>query len=70
MESRKWDFETQGERQEGKIKLVPQIRKAYTRAREEIQIIIDGSSDIGFLCSNMQIEAIRANYDMEFKKLD
>ena len=34
MESRKLDFETHRVRYEGKIKLVPQMRNAQTRARE------------------------------------
>ena len=30
-------------------------------------MFISGSCDIGFLCSNMQIEANNATYDMELK---
>ena len=43
---------------------------AHTRARKEMTKFITGSYDIGFLCSNMRIEATRAIYDMELKKLD
>ena len=33
-------------------------------------MFIDGSSDIGFLCSNMRIEGYRASYDMELNNQD
>ena len=33
-------------------------------------MFIPGSCDIGFLCSNMQIEANDASYDMELKNQD
>ena len=33
-------------------------------------MFIPGSCDIGFLCSNMQIEANNASYDMELKNQD
>ena len=33
-------------------------------------MFIPGSCDIGFLCSNMRIEANNASYDMEFKNQD
>ena len=49
---------------------MPQIRNAHTRAREKTKKFIGGSYDIGFLCSDMRIEATRAIYDMELKKLD
>ena len=54
MEFKKLDFENWGVRHEGKRKLVPQMRNAHTRACEYIKQFIDGSYDIGFLCSNMQ----------------
>ena len=61
---------TQGERHEGKRKLLPQMRNAHTRAREKIKIFIASSYDIGFLCSNMGIEAKEGCSDMQLKKLD
>ena len=33
-------------------------------------MFIPGSCDIGFLCSNMQIEANNASYDIELKNQD
>ena len=33
-------------------------------------MFIHGSCDIGFLCSNMRIEANNASYDMELKNQD
>ena len=33
-------------------------------------MFIPGSCDIGFLCSNMRIEANKACYDMELKNED
>ena len=33
-------------------------------------MFIPGSCDIGFLCSNMRIEASNASYDIEFKNQD
>ena len=33
-------------------------------------MFIGGSCDIGFLCSNMRIEAYGASYHMEFKNSD
>ena len=33
-------------------------------------MFIPGSFDIGFLCSNMRIEANNASYDMELKNLE
>ena len=33
-------------------------------------MFIPGSCDIGFMCSNMQIEANNASYDMELKNQD
>ena len=33
-------------------------------------MFISGSCDIGFLCSNMRIEANNASYDMELKNQD
>ena len=40
------------------------------RARELIKMFIPGSCDIGFLCSNMRIEANYVRYDMELKNQD
>ena len=42
-----------------------QMRNAHTRAHQYIK-----KFRAGFLCSNMQIEAKGANYDMQSKKLD
>ena len=58
-----------GMRHEGKSKLVAQIRKANTRARDKTKILIASSYDIRILCSNMRIKANRANYDMELEVL-
>ena len=33
-------------------------------------MFIPGSCDIGFLCSNMRIEANNASYDMDLKNQD
>ena len=33
------------------------LRSEWIRAREQIKMFIPGSCDIGFLCSNMRIEA-------------
>ena len=33
-------------------------------------MVIPGSCDIGFLCSNMRIEANNASYDIELKNRD
>ena len=33
-------------------------------------MFIPGSCDIGFLCTNMRIEANNASYDMELKNQD
>ena len=33
-------------------------------------MVIRGSCDIGFLCSNMRIEANKASYDIELKNRD
>ena len=40
------------------------------RANEQIKMFIPGSCDIGFLCSNIRIEANNARYDMELKYQD
>ena len=40
------------------------------RARESIIMFIPGSCAIGFLCSNMHIEANNASYDIELKNRD
>ena len=70
MELQNSDFLTQGERHEGKRKLVPQMRNAHRRTREKIKIFIASSYYIGFFCSNMRIKPSRASYDMELKKHD
>ena len=41
--------------------------KALASAHETINMFIGGSCDIGFLYSNMGLEAYGANYHMEFK---
>ena len=33
-------------------------------------MVIPGSCEIGFLCSNMRVEANNASYDMELKDQD
>ena len=33
-------------------------------------MVIAGSCDIGFMCSNMRIEAKNASYDMDLKNQD
>ena len=33
-------------------------------------MVIPGSCDIGFLCSNMRIEANKVSYDIELKNRD
>ena len=33
-------------------------------------MVIPGSCDIGFLCSNMRIETNKASYDIELKNQD
>ena len=33
-------------------------------------MVIRGSCDIGFLCSNMQIETNKASYDIDLKNRD
>ena len=40
------------------------------RGRESIKIFIPRSCDIGFLCSNMRIEAKNASYAIELKNQD
>ena len=47
-----------------------QLRNAHTRAHQYIKKFRAGSSDIGLLCLNMQIEAKGATYDMQSKKID
>ena len=64
------DIETQRWSYEENTKVVRQLRKAHTRARDENKMLIGTSCDIGFLCSNMRIEALRASYLMEFKNKD
>ena len=39
-------------------------------ALKQIKMFIPGECDIGFLCSNMRIEANNASYDMELKNQD
>ena len=46
------------------------LRRWLRRASRQIKIFIRGSCDIGFLCSNMQIETNNASYDMELKNQD
>ena len=46
------------------------MRKANIRARKQIKKFITSWYDIGFLFSNMPIEANGIIYDMELKKLD
>ena len=46
------------------------LRRELCRGLEQLKMFIPGSSDIGFLCSNMRIEANNASYDMELKKQD
>ena len=46
------------------------MRNALTRAHEQMNKFIAGSYDIGLLCSNMQIEAHGATYNMDPKILD
>ena len=43
------------------------LRRELCRGLEQIKMFIPGSYDIGFLCSNMRIEANNASYDMELK---
>ena len=46
---------------------LPNLRRELSRALEQIKMFIPRSCDIGFLCSNMRIEANNASYDMELK---
>ena len=41
--------------------------KALASAHETIKMFIGGSCDIGFLCSNMRIEAYGASYHVQLK---
>ena len=46
------------------------LRRELRGDLESIKIFIPGSCDIGFLCSNMRIEANHASYDMLLKNQD
>ena len=46
------------------------LRRELRGALEYIKMFIPGACDIGFLCSNMRIEANNASYDMELKYQD
>ena len=46
------------------------LRRELSRALEQIKMFIPRSCDIGFLCSNMRIEANNASYNMELKNQD
>ena len=52
------------------MKKLTNLRRELSRALEQIKMFIPRSCDIGFLCSNMRIEARNANYDMELKNQD
>ena len=52
------------------MKILATLIRDLRRARESIKMVIPGSCDIGFLCSNMRIEANNASYDMELKNQD
>ena len=52
------------------MKKLANLRRDFRRARESIIMFIPGSCDIGFLCSNMRIEANNASYDIELKNQD
>ena len=58
MDLKRLHFETGCLRHEGKRKLVRQMRNAHTKGHKWIKTFIALSYDIGFLCSNMRIEAI------------
>ena len=46
------------------------LRRDFRRARAQIKMFIPGSCAIGFLCSNMRIEANNASYVIVFKNQD
>ena len=46
------------------------LRRELRRASEEIKMFIPRSCDIGFLCSNMRIEANNASYATQLKNQD
>ena len=46
---------------------LPNLRRELCRGLEQIKMFIPRSYDIGFLCSNMRIEASNASYDMELE---
>ena len=52
------------------MKKLADLRRDLRRARESIKIFIPRSCDIGFLCSNMRIEASNASYAIEVKNQD
>ena len=49
---------------------LPNLRRELRRALEQIKMFIPGSCNIGFLCSNMLMEANKASYDIELKNQD
>ena len=49
---------------------LPNLRSELRGALEKNKMFILGSCDIGFLCSNMRIEANNASYDMVLKNQD
>ena len=52
------------------MKELDNLRRELSRALKQIKMFIPRSCDIGFLCSNMGIEASNANYEMELKNQD
>ena len=52
------------------MKKLPNLRRELRRARQYIKMFIPGPCDIGFLCSNMRIEANNATSNMELKNHD
>ena len=52
------------------MKKLPNLRREFRRARQYIRMFIPGPCDIGFLCSNMRIEANNASSDMEYENKD
>ena len=49
------------------MKKLAHLRRDLRRAHESIKMFIPGSCDIGFLCSNMRIEANNASYAIKLK---
>ena len=52
------------------MKKLAMLRRELRGALEYIKMFIPGACDIGFLCSNMRIEANNASYYMELKNQD